>query len=100
MKDYMRALHQYFFREPECQNLREEMETLRFSLREKLERQDREKLLNLIDLGMALQEEISLAAFAEGFRVAFGIAMELKPYSFEDDEEQRACEAAEKTLQK
>ena len=52
MNDYMRALHQRFFREPECADARREIEGLRRELREQLDRQNREKLLKLIDLGI------------------------------------------------
>ena len=90
MNDYMRALHQRFFREPECTDVRGEIENLRQELRAQLDRQDREKLLKLADLGIELREETSLAAFTAGFRLALGIARELEPYSFDDEEEARA----------
>ena len=45
MNDYMRALHQRFFQEPDCTEIRRELETLRLTLRDKLDRQDRETLL-------------------------------------------------------
>ena len=94
MNDYMRALHQRFFREPECADVREEIENLRQELREQLDRQDREKLLKLADLENELLDEISLESFLSGFKLALGIAAELLPsYSFDDDEERRACEA-------
>ena len=88
MNDYMKALHQRFFREPACTDVRDEIERLRRELREQMDRQDREKLLKL---GIELREESSLAAFTAGFRLALGIAEELEPYSFEDEEEERAC---------
>ena len=47
-----------------------------------------------MDLGIELREETSLAAFIAGFQLALGIASELTPYSFEDEEEERACQAA------
>ena len=35
-----------------------------------------------------------MESFLSGFKLALGIAAELAPaYSFDDDEEQRACEA-------
>lgn len=89
MNDYMRALHQRFFREPAYPEIRRELETLRLTLREKLDRQDREALLKMADLAIELREEISLASFTAGFQLALGIAGELTPYSFEDDEEDR-----------
>lgn len=90
MNDYMQALHRQFFMEPELEELREEIELLRLNLKEKMERSEREKLLRLVDLGIELQDEISLAAFKSGFQLAAGIASEIVPYSFEDEEERRA----------
>lgn len=98
MNDYMRALHQRFFREPECADVRREIEGLRRELREQLDRQNREKLLKLVDLGIELREELSLASFMAGFKLAWGLAQELEAdglYSFEDEEEARACRRAE-----
>ena len=98
MNDYMRALHQRFFREPECADVREEIEGLHRDLREPLNRQDRDKLLKLVDLSIELREETSLASFMAGFKLAWGLAQELEAdglYSFEDEEEARACRRAE-----
>ena len=74
MNDYMRALHQRFFQEPAYTDVRKEIELLRRELR----------------------EETSLAAFTAGFRLALGIAGELEPYSFDDEEEERALRRTEK----
>ena len=49
MNDYMQALHQRFFREPECADVREEIEELRQELRETLQKPERRKLLRLVD---------------------------------------------------
>lgn len=98
MNDYMRALHQRFFREPECADVRREIEELRQELREQLDRQNREKLLKLVDLGIELREETSLASFMAGFKLAWGLAQELEAdglYSFEDEEEDRVCRREE-----
>ena len=95
MNDYMRALHQRFFREPDCTEIRRELETLRLTLRDKLDRQDREALLKLADLAIELREIVSLASFTAGFQLGLGIAGELTPYSFEDDEEERALRRQE-----
>ena len=95
MNDYMRALHQRFFQEPAYTDVREKIELLRRDLRAQLDRQDREKLLKLADLGIELREETSLAAFTAGFRLALGIAGELDPYSFDDEEEERALRRTE-----
>ena len=100
MNDYMRALHQRFFREPDVSELEEDIENtrqekLRLTLRDKLDRQDRETLLKLTDLAIELREDVSLASFTAGFQLALGIAGELTPYSFEDDEEERALRRQE-----
>ena len=98
MNDYMQALHQRFFQEPECADVRREIEELRQELREQLDRQNREKLLKLVDLGIELREETSLAGFMAGFKLAWGLAQELEAdglYSFEDKEEDRVCRREE-----
>ena len=98
MNDYMQVLHQRFFREPECADVREEIEGLRRELREQLDRQNQEKLLKLVDLGTELREETSLASFMAGFKLAWGLTQELEAgglYSFEDEEEDRVCRRKE-----
>lgn len=94
MKDYIMALHQRFCKEPECREVRKELEAVYQGLYQVLDRRGQEQLLKLADLENELQEEISLESFLSGFKLALGIAAELAlPYSFDDDEEQRACEA-------
>lgn len=94
MKDHMMALHQRFCKEPECREVRKELEVVLQGLYEVLDRRGQEQLLKLADLENELQEEISLESFLSGFKLALGIAAELAPsYSFDDDEERRACEA-------
>ena len=98
MNDYMRALHQRFFREPECADVWEEIEALRQELRETLQKPERRKLLRLVDVQNLLREEISLASFMAGFKLAWGLAQELEAdglYSFEDKEEDRVCRREE-----
>ena len=64
-------------------------------------RQGQEHLLKLADLENELREEISLESFLSGFKLALGIAAELAPsYSFDDDEEQRACESLQRRREK
>ena len=97
MKDYMMALHQRFCKEPECQEVRKELEAVHQDLYQALDRRGQEKLLKLADLENELQEEISLESFLSGFKLALGIAAELAPsYSFDDDEEQRVCETLQR----
>ena len=94
MKDYMMALHQRFCKEPECQEVRKQLLEIEQELHQKLDRRGQEQLLKLADLQNELQDEISLESFLSGFKLGLGIAAELAPsYSFDDDEEQRACKA-------
>ena len=94
MKDYMMALHQRFCKEPDCLEVKQQIRKVERDLHQVLDRRGQEKLLKLADLENELQEEISLESFLSGFKLALGIAAELAPsYSFDDDEEKRACEA-------
>ena len=98
MNDYMQALHQRFFQEPECADVWEEIEALRQELRETLQKPERRKLLRLVDAQNLLREETSLASFMAGFKLAWGLAQELEAdglYSFEDNEEDRVCRRVE-----
>ena len=94
MRDYMMALHQRFCKEPECWQIKQKIREVERDLNQTLDRRGQEQLLKLADLQNELQENISLESFLSGFKLALGIAAELAPsYSFDDDEEQRACEA-------
>ena len=93
MNDYMQALHRRFFKEPELKELKEEIESVRLSLKAGMSSDDREKLLKMIDLCVELQDEISLESFRSGFQLALGIVSELRPYCFDEDEEERAYNA-------
>ena len=94
MYDYMKALHARFCKEPEIQKARAEMERTYREIKAKLVQQDQETLLQLADLENELREEASLTSFIAGFRLGMGIAGELEPYCFEDEEEKRATERA------
>ena len=94
MNNYMRALHQRFCKEPECKEVREELESVYATVKERLPRQDQEKLLRIADLEIDLREETSLASFVAGFQLGMGIAGEMERYCFEDEEEKRATERA------
>ena len=94
MYDYMRALHARFCREPELQKAREELEQAYREIKARLGQQDQETLLQLADLENELREEVSLTSFIAGFRLGMGIAGELEPYCFEDEDERRATERA------
>ena len=94
MYDYMRALHARFCREPELQKAREELEQAYREIKARLGQQDQETLLQLADLENELREEVSLTSFIAGFRLGMGIAGELEPYCFEDEDERWATERA------
>ena len=94
MKDYMMALHQRFCKKPECREVRKQLKEVEQELHQSLDRRGQEQLLKLADLENELHYQISLESFLAGFKLALGIAAELAlSYSFDDDEEQRACEA-------
>lgn len=92
MYEYMRALQRQFFRETDFPELRREVNELHRELTENRPKDERRKLLKLVDLEAELRDEISLASFAAGFRLAWGIISELNrepPYSFAEEEERR-----------
>ena len=92
MYEYMRGLHQQFFKEPEFPELRQELNELHQELTEDRPKDERRKLLKLVDLEAELRDEISLASFVAGFHLAWGIIGELNiepPYSFAEEEERR-----------
>ncbi len=101
MNDYMKALHQRFFREPDFAELEEDIEQTRQEVRDCLDKMERRKLMHLVDSQNLLREETSLASFIAGFKLAWGITKELEAdglYSFQKDEEQRACEIIEREV--
>ena len=94
MYDYMKALHARFCREPDLQEVRAELDRAYREIKARLDPQDQETLLQLADLENELREEASLTSFIAGFRLGMGIAGELEPYCFEDEDERRATERA------
>ena len=97
MRDYMMALHQRFCKEPECREVRKQIGEVEHDLRRALDRRGQEQLLKLADLENELLDETSLESFLSGLKLGLGIAAELAPsYSFDDDEDQRACEALQR----
>ena len=92
MYDYMRALHARFCREPELQKARAELDRAYREIKARLDPQDQETLLQLADLENELREETSLTSFIAGFQLGMGIAGELEPYCFEDEEEKQVIE--------
>ena len=49
MNDYMRALHQRFYREPDFSELEEDIENTRQEVRDYLDKLQRRKLMHLVD---------------------------------------------------
>ena len=94
MYDYMKALHARFCREPELQRTQAELDQAYKEIKVRLGQQDQETLLQLADLENELREEASLTSFIAGFQLGMGIAGELEPYCFEDEDERRATERA------
>ncbi len=101
MNDYMTALYQRFFREPDVTELEEKIEQTRQEVRDCLDKLQRRKLMQLVDAQNLLREKTSLASFIAGFKLAWGIAKELEAdglYSFDHEEEQRAYKAVEQEV--
>ena len=94
MNDYMTALYQRFFREPDVTELEEEIEQTRQEVRDCLGKLQRRKLMQLVDAQSLLREKTSMAGFIAGFKLAWGIAKELEAdglYSFDEEETERVC---------
>ena len=94
MHDYMKALHARFCREPELQKVRAELDRSYREIKARLGQQNQETLLQLADLENELREETSLTSFIAGFQLGMGIAGEIEPYCFEDEEEKQVIERA------
>ena len=92
MYEYMKALYLRFFREPDCNELRQKIREARQELRARLCRKDRRILLRLTDRLSLLREETALESFVAGFQMAWGLARELEErglYSFDQEESER-----------
>ena len=90
MHDYMRALEDRFAPKPNHKR-RQELETKRQEVATLLDKQGKKKLLRLVDAHTIAQEEMALASFIAGVRLAWGIAMELGAdgsYSYEREQEE------------
>ena len=89
MHDYMRALQQRFFRVPRCENLRMTVEDTCGEFLKRMSDEDKRKLLLIVDSMDAIRDEVSLASFIAGFKLAWGISRELETdglYSFDEEE--------------
>lgn len=90
MNDYTRALHQRFYQEPENTEEEQELDRAEQALKATLNREQRKLLLALINAQSLWQERTSLESFTAGLQLGLGLAGELEPYSFDDDQEERA----------
>ena len=77
MYEYMRGLQRQFFKDPNFPELRQELNEFYQELTADRTKDERRKLLKLVDLEAELRDEVSLASFAAGFRLAWGIIAEL-----------------------
>ena len=73
MYEYMRGLQRQFFKEPDFLELRQELKELHQELTEDKHKDERRRLLKLVDLEAELRDEISLASFAAGFSMGGGM---------------------------
>ena len=92
MYNYMQALQARFSPEAPCAEQQAEVVRLHRRLEKRLDRKRCRELLELVDAEARLQNDLSLASFIAGFRLACGIAHELglePPYSFRQEEEER-----------
>ena len=90
MYNYMRALEDRFTPKPSHKR-RQELEAKRQEVSALLDKQGKKKLLRLVDAHTMAQEEMALASFIAGVRLAWGIAMELGvdgSYSYEREQEE------------
>ncbi len=92
MYEYLQALHQRFFREPEHTDLHDEIEKLQQELETELNPSQRRLLLRLLDVQGYLKNDVSLESFTAGFKLAAGIAKELEAdglYSYDAEVEEQ-----------
>ena len=89
MYDYMQALQQRFFRVPRYEDLRGTVEDTCEEFLKRMSDEDKHKLLLIVDSMDAIRDEISLASFVAGFKLAWGISRELETdglYSYDVEE--------------
>ncbi len=89
MHDYMQALQQRFFQVPRCEDLRGIVEDTCGEFLKRMSDEDKRKLLLIVDSMDAIRDEVSLASFIAGFKLAWGISRELEAdglYSYDEEE--------------
>lgn len=79
----------------------EQAEMLRCELGRTLTREQRKMLLKITDLNLAFCDDTAFACFVIGFRVASGIAAELKDthYSYDEEQEQRTGKCSNEAME-
>lgn len=99
MKDYLVALYDRFCSELPKQNT--QAEALRCELGKTLSPEQRKMLLKITDLNLAFCDDTAFACFVIGFRVASGIAAELKDshYSYDDEQERRTGKCSNEAME-
>ena len=98
MYHYMAALYKWFFQVPDFTELEEEIEQTRQEVRDCLDKMQRRRLMHLVDSQNLLKEEISLASFTAGFKLAWRLSKEMEAdglYSFNEEETERVCRRME-----
>ena len=94
MPEYLKALHERFTTaSPEAARIQRERDRILARLRGRLGKSQRILLLHLLDLEDDLRDQTSLDSFVSGIRLSRGIEQELNefpPYSFDDENEERA----------
>ena len=99
MLDYMQALRERFVGECDRER-RQAIHNLRKEISQGIRKEYRRKLLRLVDLEAALQEEYALENFLAGFKLAWGLSRELgDPYDHRKDMERRSIEQLRKEEQ-
>ena len=101
MNDYMTALHQRFYREPDFSELEEEIEEARQEVRDYLDKMQWRRLMYLGEVQNLRREKSSQASCTAGLKLAWGSARELEGDgldAFQKEEEQRACETVEQEV--
>lgn len=97
MQDYLRALQLRFTPPPNHKAIEEVRKALVCSLL----KESRRLLVRLMDLEGEAREQDTLRSFTEGLKLGLGLMSELREdgfYSFESEEEQKACQALEEEL--
>lgn len=86
MNEMLKALYNIFYTPPAMPNLEAEVKTAHRKLIERLNKQDRRLILQIIDAQDAIANDRSLDSFICGFKLAWQMAHELDDYKNERPE--------------